>query len=257
MVRRSDLLLACLLIPAMAALVAALMPVNDGLYHFAVYDDPQTPDELRERWATTWSYRYTSGVLCGHFVSLTAGLALGCRRRWHALPAAAGLALALALVAVAVAIPAARLAAPDPPPPPVRLLVVEAVAYPLWAAVGVGIGTLLAVARRTTRLALGAAIIVATPLWWIFAYAGLAQHGVPKIPEWMLWPFPSLAAGAALSPSGLVTGDASRPPDLGGAWGYWAAVALCGSLLTYALLMYQITRRAQRRRGSPAELPDE
>ncbi|PRY22342.1 hypothetical protein CLV70_11745 [Pseudosporangium ferrugineum] len=209
-----------LLVLLMIALVVAFKPLNDGFYSFWIYDDPQTPEQLREAGMTTWAFRYTSGVLCGQFLSFASGLFLGGRRRWSA-PA---LAAVLALVTVAVAIPLARSSAFAPPPVPAKLLVVELLAYPLWAIVGLGVAAWLA--GRRDR---GGVIALMVLVWWLSGLAGLLFSGTPT---WLLPLFPPLAAGAAITRTGVAPG---WPADA-------ALLALLTGLILCALLAWRAAR---------------
>ena len=238
-VRRIGLWLA-VLAAALAVLVLISMPVNDRFYDFWVNYDPQGDAQVHEAWVTTRIYRYTSGVLCGQFLSLVAGYVLG-GRRWWAAPAAAVL---LAAVTVAVAIPLARSYGGDASVP-LRLLVVELAAYPLCAAAGAGAGALLH--RGRLRRARDAVLVAAVALWWIAASVGLVQDDAPGIPPWLLWLLPPLAAGTAIAQAGLSINVNTDPPVLAGDWGAGASVALLGGLAIYAGLAVLLAGRARRR----------
>jgi hypothetical protein len=82
----------------------------------------------------------------------------------------------------------------------VGLLATELAAYPLWAAVGVGAGTLLAAGRL--RRQRSGAFALTTLLRWTTALAGMVQDDSPWIPIWLLGLLPPLAAGTAITQSG-------------------------------------------------------
>jgi hypothetical protein len=239
---------------AVAALVTALlalvaMDVNDGFYDFLVNYDPQGDEQVREESRTRWVFRYTSGVLCGQFIALVAGVVLARgRRQVTALVAAVSLGVLLAGVTAAVAIPVARVF-PDAPVPvdpvPVRLLVSQLGAYPLWAAAGVGLGVLLRGARRGSGV-----LLVLAAVWWVAALTGLLQDDVFALPEWLLWTVPPMAAGTAIALAGLSMDVWSSPAVLEGDWGRTAGVALLVGAAAYALVLNLLGALIGRRRAA-------
>ncbi|WP_344937168.1 hypothetical protein, partial [Actinoplanes nipponensis] len=95
--------------PAIALLVLAAMPFNDGFYEFWVNFDPHGDGQQQEWVHTRHLFRSTSGLLCGHLLAVVAGAALSRRHRQAgALARAVPLGALLAAVTVAVAFPLAR-----------------------------------------------------------------------------------------------------------------------------------------------------
>jgi hypothetical protein len=214
----------------MAVLAWAAMAFNSAYYEFWVNYDPQGDAQLHELRVTREVFQYTSGVLCGQFLSIVAGVTLGRRERPPvALAAACGLGVLLAGVTVAVAFPmaAALHGWPSWDPVLVRLLVFELVAYPLCAAAGAGLGALTR--NRVLLTVLGVA-------WWIGASIGLTQDDSFALPGWLLL-FPPLAAGAAIALAGLSMDVWTSPAVPVGDWGYAAADTMLTSLAAAAILL--------------------
>ncbi|SBT67833.1 hypothetical protein GA0070622_4914 [Micromonospora sediminicola] len=241
-------------VPAMALLVFVAMPFNDGFYSFWVNYDAQGDAQQYELLHTTRIFRYTSGVLCGQALALLAGAALAVRNtQARALVVAVPLAVLLAGVAVAVAYPLARAregiffttgALDDPVL--VRVLLSEVAAYPLYAAAGVGLGTLLGarLRRSATRWPLVLLFLLG---WFAATLTGLLQDDRFDAPSGLLWVVPPIAAGTAVALAGLSTDVWAVPPVAVGDWGRGAGVALLVSAAAYALGLNLFARWARRR----------
>jgi len=219
-----------------AVLAWLAMPFNDGFYESFVNYDPQGDAQQYEWVATRWIFRYTSGVLCGQFVAVVAGVALARRHRHlRALLFAAPLGVLLAGATVAVAFPLAGSFPAGSHPPPltdpvlVRLLWFELAAYPLWAVAGVGVGV-LAGRRRLLLAGLGVA-------WWIAAAVGLLQTETYGWTAVVLPVLPPLAASTAITLAGLSMDPWADPPVPDGDWGRGASLALVCGLIAYALAL--------------------
>jgi hypothetical protein len=228
MIRRSDLWLAALLVPVMVVLVVVLMPVNDFAYGYAFFVDPQEDAEFQQLTVAELTARCTSGLIAGQFLSLMVGVLLGRRRRRSALGPAVLVAALLAVTTVSVSVPLGLSSFPGDasrPPTPVGLIAVEAIAYPLWAVVGVGFGALLTQGflRRQPSGALAFTVL----FWWLTAGVGWLQNDHFELPSWALWPFPAMAANTAITQAG-VEGDHGLGP----------AFALLGGLTVYAGVLH-------------------
>ncbi|MEH1130496.1 hypothetical protein [Micromonospora sp. CPCC 206061] len=234
-------------IPLVTALAVILLPLNDGYYELWVNYDPQGDAQQHEWQYTTRAFRYTSGVLCGQLVALLAGAALAVRHRAWALAAAVPLGVLLAAVTFAVAY-ARDGRGPLDDVGIARLVAVELAAFPLFAAVGVGLGLLLARRWRLLPLALPAFAV----LWAI----GLMQDDRWAGPMWILWLLPPLAAAAAIPLTTMSVDVGADPPVTLGDGGQGALIALVGGLLLYAgslhllgLVLDRRRRRANRSAG--------
>jgi len=235
-IRRGDLWLAALLIPVMVGLVVILMPVNDYAYAHAFFFDPQESGEVQQARVATLTARCTSGVIVGQFISLLVGILHGRRRRWSALAAAGLVAVVLAVTTVCVSVPLGVSSVHDDatrPPTPVGLIAVEAIAYPLWAAAGVGFGALLA--RGWLRRQRSGALAITVLFWWLTAGVGWLQYDHFQLPQWMIWPFPAMAANTAITRAGVESDHGIGP-----------ALALLGSLTIYIGLLYWLGTRGDR-----------
>ncbi|MCW6010403.1 hypothetical protein K1W54_38530 [Micromonospora sp. CPCC 205371] len=229
-------------IPLVALLATMLLPLNDGFYEFWVNYDAQGDAQQYEWRQTTRAFRYTSGVLCGQLVALLAGAVLALRHRAWALASAVPLGAVLAATTFAVAY------ARDGKDPLAdagiaRLVAVELAAFPLFAAVGVGLGLLLG--RRWWLLPL---TLPAVAIMWAI---GLTQDDRWGGPEWLLWLLPPLAAAAAIPLTTMSVDVWLDPPVTVGDGGKGALIALVGGLILYAgsltLLGMVLSRRAPTR----------
>lgn len=212
-------------IPLVALLAAILLPLNDGFYEFWVNYDPQGDAQQYERRQTTIAFRYTSGVLCGQLVALLAGAALASRQRAWALATAMPLGAVLAATVLAVSY-ARDGSGPLTDADIARLVAVELAAFPLFAAVGVGLGLVLG--RRWFLLPL------ALPTFAIMWAIGLMQEDRWGGPEWLLWLLPPLAAATAMPLTTLSVDVWLDPPVTVGDGGKGALIALVGGLILYA-----------------------
>lgn len=224
-------------IPLVALLAVLLLPLNDGYYEFWVNYDPQGDAQQHEWQYTTRAFRYTSGVLCGQLVALLAGGVLAVRHRAWAFAAALPLGAALAAVTFAVAY-ARDGGDPLDDAGIARLVAAELAAFPLFAAVGVGLGLVL---RHRWWLAL------AFPVFAVLWAVGLLQEDRWGGPEWILWLLPPLAAAAAI-PLTTTSVDAwAFPAVTVGDGGRGAVIALVGGLILYSaglpLLCWALSRR--------------
>ncbi|WP_262287017.1 hypothetical protein [Micromonospora sp. MA102] len=228
-------------LPAMALLVLAAMPLNDGFYDFWVNYDAQGDAQQYERIYTTRIFRHTSGFLCGQLLALLVGAALVRRNsQARALAVAVPLAVLLAGVSFAVAYPLARARTGSflttPPlddPVLVRVLLCELAAYPLYAAAGVGLGALLGrLRRRATRWPLVVLLLLG---WFVATMTGLLQDDRFNAPPGLLWAVPPIAAGTAIALAGLSLDVWVGPAVLVGDWGRGASVALLVGAAAYAL----------------------
>ncbi|WP_341720786.1 hypothetical protein QQG74_14390 [Micromonospora sp. FIMYZ51] len=235
------------------------MPFNDALYEFWVNYDPQGDAQQHERFYATQIFRYTSGVLSGQLLALLAGAALA-RRHAQAIALAIAVALGVLLagvtVLVAYPVASAREASQGAgrafdDPVLVRVLLHELAGYPLLAAVGVGLGILLAGRRTGNRIALLTLLGMA---WYGATQVGLAQDDEFVGPSWLLWAVPPIAAGTAVALAGLSLDVWSEPPALVGDAGYRAGIALLVSAGAYALglnLLGVLVDRQRRRSAGP------
>jgi hypothetical protein len=212
-------------IPLVALLAAMLLPLNDGFYEFWVNYDPQGDAQQYERHQTTIAFRYTSGVLCGQLVALLAGAVLALRQRAWAFATAVPLGAVLAATVFAVSY-ARDGREPLTDAAIARLVAVELAAFPLFAAVGVGLG--LALGRRWYLLPL------ALPAFAIMWAIGLTQDDRWGGPEWLLWVLPPLAAATAIPLTTMSVDVWPDPPVTVGDGGKGALVALVGGLILYA-----------------------
>ncbi len=244
-------------VPLTALLVYTLMPFNSDFYEDFINYDPQYVQT--QEWAQTQRiFRYTSGMLCGQLVAWRAGVSLG-RRNRHvtALALAIGLGLLLAGVTVALAYPLAAAleaghVAPGPAADPLlrRVLVVELLAYPLFAAAGVG----WAVRRGARRSATGSRRWLVPPLlvagWAVVTLVGLMQDdGVFVAFRPLLWVVPPFAAAAVLSGAGLSRDVWDPPYAVVGDWGVEAGVALLVGTAASAVVLNVLGHRGMRRDG--------
>lgn len=211
-------------IPLVAALAAALVALNDGYYALWVNYDPQGDAQQHERQYTTRAFRYTSGVLCGQLVALLSGAVLALRHQARALAAAVPLGALLAAVTFAVTYTRDG-NAPLADAGIARLLAVELAAFPLFAAIGVGLGLLLG---RWWPLLLVVPAFAA--LWAV----GLLQDDQWGGPVWVLWLLPPLAAAAAIPLTTMSVDVWAQPPVTVGDGGRGALIALAGGSILYA-----------------------
>jgi hypothetical protein len=231
-------------IPLVATLAVLLLPLNDGYYEFWVNYDPQGDAQQHEWQYTTRAFRYTSGVLCGQLVALLAGAVLALRHRVRALAAAVPLGAVLAAVTFAVAYhrdgrdPLADAAI-------ARLVTAELAAFPLFAAVGVGLGLLLARHRRL--------LLLAPPVFAALWAIGLTQDDRWGGPMWILWLLPPLAAAAAIPLTTTSVDVWAEPAVTVGDSGQGALIALLAGLLLYAggLTLLSLALRSGRASRSP------
>ncbi|MEE6259220.1 hypothetical protein [Plantactinospora sonchi] len=248
-------------LPVMALLVLVAMPFNDQFYEFWVNYDAQGDAQQYERIYTSRIFRHTSGVLSGQLLALLAGAALARRHRQPvALAIGASLAVLLAVETFAIAYPLARAqegvfltTAPLDDPVLVRVLLCELAAYPLYAAVGVGLGTLLfgrlprGPGRMLLRLLLLLSLLVT---WSVITMIGLSQDDRFNGPDWVLWVIPPLAAGTAVALAGLSLDVWRETAVLVGDWGYGASLALLVGTSAYAvglnLIAWLLGRRRRR-----------
>jgi hypothetical protein len=262
----------------MALLVFVAMGFNDGTIGFTddgvrVADDvyqlwilggePEGDAEFQEWRYTLRIFRYTSGVLCGQLLALLVGVALA--RRYGqvaALKRAVPLALVLAGVAVAVAYPLAHVretglyftgndsrfpAGPFHDPVLVRVLLCQLAAYPLYAATGVGFGSLLGRGgiARVVRWLLVPGLLVG---WSVATLTGVMQNDRFDGPGWLLWTVPPVAAGAALALAGTSVDVFPEPAVVVGDWGRGASIALLVSAAGFALVFNLLAHLDSRRR---------
>jgi hypothetical protein len=248
-------------VPVMVLTVLVMMPINERFYEFWVNYDSQGDAQQHEWYYATRIFRYTSGILYGQLLALLAGAALSCRyAQARALAAAIPLAVLLAGVTFAVAYPLARVregtyftTAPLDDPVLVRVLLSELAAYPLYAAAGVGLGTLIGgrLRRRAARWPL--ALIPLFLLGWMVAtMIGLVQNDQFNGPYALLWAVPAIAAGTAIALAGLSMDVWANPAVLVGDWGRGASTALLVSAGAYALglnLLAGLVERHHRHRA--------
>lgn len=220
-------------VPVMVALVVVAMPLNGAFYEFCINYDPQGAAQQWEWTYTTHVYRHTSGMLGGQLLSLLTGILLA-RRHRHPVTAAIPLALLLAVVTVAVAFPLAG--GTHPSGLPTRVIAAELVAYPLFAAAGVGLG----------KLRQRPALILAVALWPIMTIPGLMLDDAPWAPAWLLWLLPPLAASSALGQATLSLYVFTEPVVLKGDWGEQATAALLTGLTAYSIILNLLGTRYRR-----------
>jgi hypothetical protein len=135
----------------------------------------------------------------------------------------------------------------------VRVLVCELAAYPLYAAAGVGLGTLLNGRGPRRRRLLVPLLVVG---WWVATLTGLLQDDGFDAPYWLLWTVPPIAAGAAIAMAGMSMDVWVEPPVLVGDWGRGASAALLVCAAGYALGLNLLGGLAGRRRPRlPAAAP--
>ncbi|GHJ54207.1 hypothetical protein Nm8I071_35140 [Nonomuraea sp. TT08I-71] len=246
--------------PAVALLALVAMPFNDGFYNFWVNYDAQGDAQQQEMLYATRIFRYTSGFLGGQVLALVAGAVLGRRNtQARALAVAVPLAILLAGVTFAVAYPLASaregtfLASPPLDDPVlVRVLLSELAAYPLYAAAGVGLGTLLG-GRLRRRAAHWPLLLLLA--WSVTTMTGLLQDDRFNAPYGLLWAVPPIAAGTAVALAGLSMDVWAEPPVLVGDWGQGASTALLVSAAAYALGLNLVAGRAGRSPRPHAERP--
>ncbi len=250
-------------IPAMVLLVVALMSVNEGFYEQMINYDPQGDGQQWE-----WGYhrqvmRATSGVLVGHVLAFVTGMWLA-RRYPHrtALPSASGLGVVLALVAFGTARLVSggpRLRSPGPAGVEDPRYWALILAFPLFAAAGVGLGKLIGARpvesvqagsgeeqRRLTRKA--AVVVLATLGWLVVTAAGLLEDDRLSLPAVLLWLLPPLAAATVIGMGALSLDVWDLNPAFTGDWGEAAAFALAGCLTAWAVLLNVAARSRTRSR---------
>ncbi|WP_052721003.1 hypothetical protein [Actinoplanes rectilineatus] len=242
-------------VPVAALLVVVLMPVNDAFYEFWINYDPQGDGQQWEWGFATDLMRGTSGVLCGHFVAFAAGLAAARRHRHRvALGLSVLLGTVMALVAglvlwlrgervgeVAEQVWRSAGVAGDGPPVGTLLLAL-AVAFPLYAAAGAGLGA--AFGRRVSRHTVVTAGVLTGIGWTVVTLAGLLQNDDRGFPAVLLWLIPPLAAATAVGLGCLSLDAWSVPPVVTGDWGDQAITALLVGLTVFALILNVLAVRA-------------
>lgn len=228
-------------VPLMALVVRATRGFNHGYYEFFVNGDPQGDAQQAEWQFATHVFTYTSGVLAGQLLSAVVGIALARRHRHGiALLVAAALSALLAVVTVAVGRPLTEPAGPLAAGPPFddgvpgRVLLTELAAYPLYAAIGVGLGVLLwRLPGGWRRL-----LLVLLALGWIVATAtGLFQNDTFVAPVWLLG-LPPVAASGSVALAALAVDDrGDEVAVVVGDWGHSAGVALLIGAAAWAVAL--------------------
>ncbi|GIH13237.1 hypothetical protein Raf01_14090 [Rugosimonospora africana] len=258
-----------LLPPAVAGLAYALVPFNASISEFMNPYDRDTAREIVDTFHADALNVYTAGFGCGQFLSLLfgAGLVLLDRRPARlrasgrsavdptsAMPAklltAVVVGIALALVDLAVTLPAAAPRArhlwdtygfgyvADPNllhDPAVRSAVILGVAgFPLWAAMGVGLGALAGGWAALVRFLGGGAIVTTCVFYGTAGLGGSiwATMGIALVPPPVLPPSTVLSLAATV-------GSPYRWPT--------AVSGTLGAVL-YAVLFYGAGRAVLRRR---------
>jgi hypothetical protein len=245
-------------VPLMALAVRSTAGFNRGFYEYFVNGDPQGDAQQAEWQYATHVFTYTSGVLVGQLLSVVVGMELA-RRHRHGFALTLSVALSALLAGVTVAVgrplvePVGRLAAglPVDHAEPGRVLLTEVAAYPLYAAIGVGLGVLL------WRLPGGwnRPVLVALALGWIVGTAtGLLQNDTFAAPAWLLG-LPPVAGSAAVALAALSVTD--RSDDVAvvvGDLGHHAGVALLVGAAAWAvaLNLLPLLGLRQRRRQTSA-----
>ncbi|MEV6305918.1 hypothetical protein AB0M02_41350 [Actinoplanes sp. NPDC051861] len=224
-------------VPVMVVLVLVARPFNDGFYEQFVNYDPQGDDQQREWNYTRYVFQHTSGVLLGQLLCLVIGVLLA-RRHGQRAALAIGMPLAGVLAAVTIAAGFVLTGKRDFDLP-WGVIVAELVAYPLFLAAGVGLGTL------THRTRVWAATVGGI-VWMVVTVAGLMETGM-YLPAWLLTAVPQLAAAAALGGSVLSADEWDGGADQSD-WGLTAAAALLIGVTAWAVLLNLLAWFRQRGR---------
>ncbi|MER7443971.1 LPXTG cell wall anchor domain-containing protein [Micromonospora avicenniae] len=237
-----------------AAVAAALAPINSDFYHVWIYNDPQTNEELHEEVMIDMFMAHTSGFFWGQIIALILGAFLAARVR--GMPRALGSAVCAGLLLAAVDFAVAwqssagirqRIAwwtENHPgflPTDPLsdggfhHVLAVGLASFPVAAIAGVGLGTLITPLLRLPAVVVAIlAVLAAVPYGAFAAVSGwfaAAADGEPMA----LFVLLALLPPAAVTPSAVRTaigdhGDAFTNTMLVSGVG-WALLLLIAGLL--------------------------
>ncbi len=246
-------------IPLMALVVLATHEFNsDFFYNLFVNGDAQGEVQAAEQDFADHVFTYTSGVLYGQVLSAVVGMVLA-RRYRHRVALLVAVAVSVVLAAVTAVVsrplvePVSALTAgmAFDHAAPRRVLLTELVAYPLYAACGVGLGVLVWRLPGVWRRLLWVSLAVG---WTLATATGLLQDNTLHAPTWLLGLPPVAAAAtvalAALSGTDPYPFDPDDPTALNvvGDWGRGAGAALLVGALAWAVVLNAAAELVGRRR---------